>query len=116
MMSIEHSGSILILPPIVTIFLQGFRRKPPSLSELTPMISNTELTHLGSEASKYLIYAYAIGNDIAFFNFIKQSNNFMKLWRPEGHCYLNCIDVMLCRHIGFYINSIQRTWKLDFVI
>ena len=28
---------------------------PPSLSELTPMIFNTELTHLGSEASIYLI-------------------------------------------------------------
>ena len=27
--------------------------RPPSLSELTPMIFNTGLTHLGSEASKY---------------------------------------------------------------
>ena len=26
--------------------------RPPSLSELTPMIFNTGLTHLGSEASK----------------------------------------------------------------
>ena len=26
--------------------------RPPSLSELTPMIFNTELTHLDSEASK----------------------------------------------------------------
>ena len=28
--------------------------EPPSLSELTPMILNTELTHLGSEASIHL--------------------------------------------------------------
>ena len=27
---------------------------PPSLSELTPMIFNMGLTHLGSEASKYI--------------------------------------------------------------
>ena len=29
--------------------------KPPSLGELTPMIFNTGLTHLGSEASKYVL-------------------------------------------------------------
>ena len=28
--------------------------RPPSLSELTPMISNKGLTHLGSEASKQI--------------------------------------------------------------
>ena len=28
--------------------------RPPRLSELTPMISNTGLTHLGSEASNYI--------------------------------------------------------------
>ena len=27
--------------------------RPPSLSELTPMLSNTGLTHLDSEASNY---------------------------------------------------------------
>ena len=32
---------------------------PPSLSELIPMILNTGLTHLGSEASNYaLIHPY----------------------------------------------------------
>ena len=28
--------------------------RPPSLSELTPMVYNTGLTHLGSEASIYI--------------------------------------------------------------
>ena len=30
--------------------------RPPSLSELTPMIFDMGLTHLGSEASKYQTY------------------------------------------------------------
>ena len=29
--------------------------RPPSLSELTPIISNMRLTHLGLEASNYVI-------------------------------------------------------------
>ena len=31
----------------------NYNWRPPSLSELTPMVFNTGLTHLGSEASKY---------------------------------------------------------------
>ena len=30
------------------------KQKPPSLSVLTPIISNTELTHLGSKTFKYI--------------------------------------------------------------
>ena len=33
-------------------------RRPPSLSELTSMIFNMELTHLGSEAFNYLIFIF----------------------------------------------------------
>ena len=29
--------------------------RPPSVSELTPIIFNTELTYLGSETSKYIL-------------------------------------------------------------
>ena len=29
--------------------------RPPSLSKLTPVVFNTGLTHLGSDASKYII-------------------------------------------------------------
>ena len=36
-----------------TDFYKPYIWKPPSLSELTPMIFNTDLTHLGSEAFIY---------------------------------------------------------------
>ena len=36
--------------------------KPPSLSELTPMIFNKGVTHLGSEASIYMNNFYFIKN------------------------------------------------------
>ena len=32
----------------------GIKWRPPNLSELTPMVFNPGLTHLGSEGSKYL--------------------------------------------------------------
>ena len=32
-----------------------YELRPPSLSELTPIIFNMELTHLGSEASKTIL-------------------------------------------------------------
>ena len=34
--------------------------RPPSLSELTPMIIDRELTHLGSEASSFLLLLFII--------------------------------------------------------
>ena len=39
---------------------------PPSLSELTPMVFNTGLTHLGSEASIYNTSDYKVTDPIRF--------------------------------------------------
>ena len=42
--------------------------RPPSLSELTPMIFNMRLTHLGSEASDCLKFVNTIENNIEIEN------------------------------------------------
>ena len=49
-----HSKSLntkLIVPHIVVILTSNVKWKPPSLSELTLMILDMGLTHLGSEAT-----------------------------------------------------------------
>ena len=46
--------------------LIAFIWRPSILSELTPMIFNTELTHLGLEASVYLRVFYHLFNDFTF--------------------------------------------------
>ena len=50
---------VLIPSTYILIFFNIYIWRPPSLSELTPMIFNTGLTHLGSEASNYVcIFMY----------------------------------------------------------
>ena len=48
--------------------------KPPSLSTLTPIISNTELTYLGSEASNYKYIIFIFNNNKLIFKEIYNSN------------------------------------------
>ena len=58
-MTIEISGTESLADIIHVIvvnlsFKFHYKWSPPSLSELTPIIFNTELTHLGSDASNYI--------------------------------------------------------------
>ena len=42
---------LIIFTVFVVEIITGIKWRPPRLSELTPIISNMELTHLGLEAS-----------------------------------------------------------------
>ena len=56
---------------------KGNRWRPPSLSELTPIIFNRELTHIGSKTSKYLIFYHKI--QFGFPDFVKFNINIIFL-------------------------------------
>ena len=51
-------------------------RRPPSLSELTPMVLNTELTHLGLEASIYCHKPHLLLHNKTNKKLIPDSNEF----------------------------------------
>ena len=51
---VEQEGrQIQFIDINILIIFYLYKWRPPRLSELTPMIFNTGLTHLGSEASIY---------------------------------------------------------------
>ena len=69
--------------------------RPPGLSELTPITINTELTHLGSEASKYSL-----------------TDNISTIINELKLCYF----VLLASKFGYYLNNIKTTQQNDFLL
>ena len=78
--------------------------RPPSLSELTPMLFNMGLTHLGSETSIYTEYLYIYSIEM-----LVKSLFLNTLSKNHRQQYLATLSAILC------LRSSKYTFLLSFI-